>query len=131
MAYVVMRDGVFTGERGVKLQAVLARTFREAVKVCRALCSTEVSDCAASLKHRHLEAVHQRGASDVHLPAWVVVDGKTGAVAARITPTFWEIDAGIVYADAAYTEPVGTWSGVRFTLKTEVLDNRSAQKAGG
>lgn len=124
MSYIVMQDGVFTDVRGKKLQCVLDRTFREAAKACRALCTTEISGGAAGLKHRHLEAAHRKVASDVRLSAWVVLDEKTGAVAARITPTFWEIGVGIVYADACCPEPVGTWSGVRFTLTTEVLDTR-------
>lgn len=124
MSYIVMQDGVSTDVRGKKLQCALDRTFRAAVKACRALCTTEISGGAAGLKHRHLEVARRKVASDVRLSAWVVLDEKTGAVAARITPTFWEIDVGIVYADACSPEPVGTWSGVRFTLTTEVLDTR-------
>lgn len=120
MALIVIQGGAAADIRGNKLQSVLLKTFKVAVKACRAFCSTKTR---AVVKHRYLEG-HQEALPAEFNPVkpWEVVNEKTGAVVARITPTFWQVRRGCVYSYDKYGMPEGTWEGVRFTLTTEVIE---------
>ena len=121
MALIVLQGGAAANIRGNKLQAVLLRTFKAAVTVCRTFCSTKTH--GAEVKHRYLEGRRDTLPAElIPVKPWEVVNEKTGAIVARITPTFWRIRCGGVYSYDRYGIAEDMWEGVRFTLTTEVIE---------
>ncbi len=139
--------------RGRDLQAVTLRAFQHATKVCRAVSETnpvihaaytgedarknreedeklaaEVARAAGKVGEPNCDLGYPRWEITAAVPAYVIVDDKTGEEAARITPRFFYIEAKhVVKVEHVSmrgrkwrTEEVQEYTGTRFSLTTEV-----------
>lgn len=135
--------------RGRELQATTLKAFQHAVKACRAFCeTTKTADGKEPPTSREEEAQghmtapwgatpDESFANCIRYPipspvaALIIIDEKTGEEAARITPSFWYVEGRTAergYSHVTFNRRLLTnyrgeytyWTGVRFTLSTEV-----------
>lgn len=129
------------GARAIRyrdLQTAVTTAFRCAVKACRALCE--------DYPERHCEGhTGEKPENFYGCRAWVIgnrfgvidiVNEKTGAVAARITARFYDIEGVRTVRWKRVKNPRGGYwhevpedeyfAGVRFSLTTEVIEKGAA-----
>lgn len=126
------------GARAIRfrdLQTAVTTAFKYAVKQCRALSETdpepdESRRCGAADTAEDFQGC-ARWPIDNRFGSIEVVNEKTGAIAARITARFYNIEgirtAGYERVKSPYGRTYETpiderFTGVRFTLTTEVIE---------
>ena len=130
------------GARAIRyrdLQTAVTAAFKYAVKQCRVLSETDPEPDESRRGGRDEEEIVAQGARwpiDNRFGSIGVVNEKTGAVAARITARFYSVDGARItgyrrvqsrYGNMCYqVESKGRFTGVRFTLTTEVLEKGAA-----
>lgn len=125
------------GARAIRfrdLQTAVTTAFKYAVKQCRALSETDPEPDESRRGGRDEEEIVAQGARwpiDNRFGSIEVVNEKTGAIAARITARFYNIEGIRTVGYERVKSPYGRtyetpiderFTGVRFSLTTEVIE---------